>query len=246
MRSPAATVSHALPTWLLVAGSLFIVGHLLALAVAVLSASSGPWPTPDGPGKAAPPQFAAALHRLIAPNYLQWMRMTDSYHFASNRPGAPGVYFEARLKDGSGQVFLTLTFPDAHANPAVRERQALLARALADDQPLPSPEGEKIPAPGRQVEKVPFWDSGEPRALKLREVPEHLLPRDRPLFRPSAWSLLLARSYARYLCRAHGAASAELIRHTREAIPPAALSGQEGTPDSWNDLVADFGDLPGE
>ena len=76
-------------------------------------------------------------------------------------------------------------------------------------------------------------------------MPEHLIPRDRPVFRPSEQSLLLARSYARYLCRTHGAATAELIRHTGEPITPAVMftSGQPPAA-AVNELISSFGELP--
>ena len=40
---------------------------------------------------------------------------------------------------------------------------------------------------------------------------------------PSPWSLLLARSYARHLCRLHGAHSAELTRHSRQPVSPEMM-----------------------
>jgi hypothetical protein len=82
-----------------------------------------------------------------------------------------------------------------------------------------------------------------PHRLRLKSVPQHLAPRDRSVFRPSEWSLLLARSYARHLCRAHGAASAEIVRHTREAIPPAVLFFDDAPPEAFEELVSTFGEV---
>jgi hypothetical protein len=79
--------------------------------------------------------------------------------------------------------------------------------------------------------------------LHLAAVPQHRLPRYPGRWRPSEWSLILARSYGRYLCRTHGAASAEIVRHTREPVPPAVLFGQETPPAVFNDLVANFGEM---
>jgi hypothetical protein len=57
--------------------------------------------------------------------------------------------------------------------------------------------------------------------------------------------LLLARSYARYLCRTRGAAKAELIRRTGEPITPAVMfmSGQPPAA-AINELISNFGELP--
>src|SRR5262249_51306775 len=136
--------------------------------------------------------------------------------------------------------------PDPEANFWVRHRQSLLAQALADDEPVPPPQGEKVAAPGQQTRTVEIWDEvekGVPR-LAIKKVPEHLIPRDRPVFRPSEWSLILAQSYARYLCRTHGADKAEIIRHTQEAIPPGVLFGPEPPPGAFPVLTSNFGEYP--
>jgi hypothetical protein len=174
---------------------------------------------------------------------LQWLKLTHNYRFLSNRPGAPGVYFEVQLKNETGQPMVRIKVPADDANFWVRHRQALLARGLAEDQPIQAPPGEVVAAPHQQVPTVPIWDLSEGRTLYIRTVPEHLIPRDRPVFRPAEWSLMLARSYVRYLCRQHGAASAELIRHTRDAIPPAVLFVGEPPAGTFDDLIATFGEL---
>jgi hypothetical protein len=171
--------------------------------------------------------------------------MTNNYHFLGNRPAMPGVSFEVRLKDESGNDLRTLSFPEANSNFWVRHRQSVLARGLADDQPVEPPQGEMIPAPNRSAPTAQIWEMAGDQRLELRRVPEHLVPRDRPVFRPSERSLLLARSYARYLCREHGAAKAEFIRHTGEPITPAVMFTSGPPPAvAFSELLSNFGELP--
>jgi hypothetical protein len=80
--------------------------------------------------------------------------------------------------------------------------------------------------------------------MQLRQMPAHLVRQDRPVFGPSPFSLQLARSYARYLCRHYGATSAELIRHSRRPIYPALMFEREPTPDAFEELVCSFGEKP--
>jgi hypothetical protein len=170
--------------------------------------------------------------------------MTHNYHFASNRPGPPGVSFEVQLRDGAGRPLGTIRIPDQSANFWVRHRQGLLAQALADDRPVRPGGSEVLAAPGQPGPVVWVWVPAGDEMLRLRPVPEHLVPRDRPVFRPSEWSLLLARSYVRHLCRLYGAATGELVRHTREPVPPAVLSGDEPPADAFVELLSNFGELP--
>jgi hypothetical protein len=234
----------AFPPWLTLCASVAIAAHLLALAALVIAAPSGPWPMPFGAGVAMEPPFAQAVSNVTTRNYLIPLRMSHNYHFTSNRPAAPGVFFEVRLKDDNGDTVKVLRFPDETANFWVRHRQNLLAQALADDQPVESPGGEVIAAPHQQMQTVTIWDMGSDRMLQLRTVPQHLVPRDHPVFRPSEWSLLLARSYGRYLCRAHGAATAELVRHSREPVLPTVLTTEEPPAGTFDELVSNFGEFP--
>jgi hypothetical protein len=87
-----------------------------------------------------------------------------------------------------------------------------------------------------------YWDMGEGGKVQLKSVPEHLVPRDRPVLRPTEWARVVVRSYDRYLCRKYGAASAELIRHSREAIMPAVLFMDEPPADAFNEVVCSFGE----
>jgi hypothetical protein len=183
------------------------------------------------------------VNRYATPYYLRPLHLTHNYHFQSSETEFPAVFFEVRLRDGKGNLVKTLRFPDKDANFWVRHRQSLLAQGLGDDRPVAPPRGESIPAPGKKMREVTIWQS-EPgdKELKLQAVPENLLPRDRPAFQPSPWSLLLARSYARHLCREYGAASAEVIRHSRDAVVPAVLFQREFPPGTFEELICNFGE----
>jgi hypothetical protein len=245
MPRPRPDASPDLPPWLTALGSAAVAFHLAAVALLALAAPSGPWPTAFGASTTAGPQFARSVSAVTTPYYLGPLKLTHNYHFAGNRPAATAVYVEARLKDAEGRPVRTVRLPDEGANFWVRHREALLAQWLTDDQPVQPRMGEAIPAPNQAVPTVSIWDGGGPgRALSLRAVPEHLVPRERPVYRPSDWSLLLARSYARHLCRRHGAASAELVRHTREPILPAVLFLPEPPSDAFDELISNFGELP--
>jgi hypothetical protein len=129
---------------------------------------------------------------------------------------------------------------------------------MAPDQVVDAPGQEIIAAPGKNVPTQTIWVlpeerfPGDPAAqptpdqkdpaiqLRLREVPQHLVPRDRSVMRPSKWSVVLANAFARHLCREYGAASAEILRHTREPISPQILTEIE--PDAtFDELVASYG-----
>ena len=246
-----------LPVGVTIAGSVAVGLHLAVIGCLALGAQSGPWPTPMGPSMAEGPQFVKPLTDVAVPNYLQPLRMTHNYHFMTNSLAQPGVYFEVHLKDKSGQRLRTVKFPDDKANPWVRHRQQLLAQGLAQDQPVPPPQGELIGAAGQRVEMM-VWltpdeikrivrsDVPQPAGdneLYLRKVAQHLVPRDRPVMTASDLSLTLAKSYARYLCRTQRAASAEVIRHTREAWQPSFLFiPREGVPPN-DKLVCNFGEF---
>jgi hypothetical protein len=235
-----------LPTSLILLGSAVILFHLGAVVVQVLAAPSGPWPMPmGGASPALPPQFAQSASEVTARHYLRHLKMTHNYHFVANEPAQRGVYLEARLKDPDGKVVKTLRFPDPDANFWVRHRQTLLAQWLTQDVPVEARPGEVIAAPGQKAPSVDIWDMTNPaeRVLRIKTVPEHLVPRDRPVFRPSPWSILMARAYARYLRREYGAASVEVLRHTREAIGPEAMFGDGAPPNAFDELISSFGEF---
>ena len=246
--------------WWVAAGSAAILFHLTAIIIPILDVPSGPWPTGAGNAMGDPPQFAHGASGLTT-LHGKYLRIAHSYDFVTNRPGdMGGVRFEVRLRDADRNVMGTYQFPDPTVNPWVRHRQTLLASALAPDQSIPPPAGELLAAPGQKAPTLSVWllpeeDSPEVKyaralalddrkvQLRLRTIPQHLVPRNRQVMRPSAWSLVLAQSYSRYLCRQHGAASAELIRVTRDPVLPAPLFGSEPPASAFEDLVATFGEV---
>ncbi|HZV07509.1 MAG TPA: hypothetical protein VE999_20660 [Gemmataceae bacterium] len=255
MHQPISPNGGELPRWLVLVGSAAILYHLAAITLPILDMKSGPWPG----GLAEAPAFAHSL-RDISTVHGRYLRIAHSYEFPSNRPSdLPGVEFEVRLKDAKGNVIQTLHFPDPHANLWVRQRQDLLARNLAPDQPLEPPRAEILAAPGQKLPTVSFWalpnelgpNAGNPPVSSFPEnTPLHLqtmeynnVPRYRQLMRPTDLALVLERSYARYLCRKYNAASAEVLRHTREPVSPAVLFGGEMPPHALEDLVASFGEV---
>jgi len=242
-KSDANTKARPLPTAIVVLVSAAIAFHFLAVGALVLAASSGPWPTPFGSSPATGPKFAEMVHQVTQPNYLDHLRMSHNYHYFTNRPEHPTVWFEIQLKDKDGKVKETRKFPQDNVNPWVRFRQSLLAQNLADDEPVQLPRGEILPAPGQKMPTVSYWDSPEnEKVFKLQTKPIHLVPRNRQVFRPREWSLALARSYMRHVCREEGFAKAELIRHTREPVLPAMMYVDEPPPDTFTELVCSFGE----
>src|SRR5260370_16376315 len=229
------------PRWLAVLASLAILAHLLAIGARVLHADSGPWVTSMGNSPATGPQFAREIDQVTNFSYLRPLRMGHNYHFQSNQPEQTDVYFEAELKDASGHVLKNLRFPDPSANLWLRQRQLLLARGLMEDIPVQPPQAEEVRAPNQAAPSLEISPFRLGKVLRLQTIPEHLIPRGQTVFRPSEWSLLLARSYARYLCRVHGAASAEIIRHTKEPLLSAVLLIDESR--NAEELVATFGEM---
>jgi hypothetical protein len=209
-----------------------------------LAASSGPWPTNFGSSPALGPPFANTINDLTARHYLRHLHMTHNYHFVSNAPELPAVYFEVRLKDANGKVMETLKFPDDKANFWLQHRQRILAQGLGDDQPVQAPQGEQVLPQGQHFPTLNVWlPSPGDSVLRLKTVSQLELPKDRPVSRPSDWSLLLCQAYVRHLCREHGAASAELIRHSRNPIYPSILFFNGPLPrETFDELVCNFGE----
>jgi hypothetical protein len=230
-----------LPRWVVLGGSALIAFHLLALVILVLSAPSGPWPSPFGTSQAIGPAFADSIAAYTTRYYLQPLQLTHNYHFLGNRTEMPDVKFEVSLQDESGHSVATVTVPAAGTNPWLRFRHHLLAQGLGGDEPMEAPRGEMIPAPGQQMQKIKIWDSAPgSNRLEIRSVPLHLVPKDHPISRPSDWSLILARSYQRYLCRQHGAAKAELIRHSRQPLVPSLMFMPDFPPGTFDTLDSAF------
>jgi hypothetical protein len=240
MSAKRAFSPRPLPTWLMWVASGLIALHLFAVGILVLAAPSGPWPTPFGPSQALPPAFAGRISDVSTAYYLRPLHMMHNYHFMSNRPDQTAIFFEVRLKSEAGEVVKTLRFPEKGANAWVKQRQELLAQGLGDDEQVQAPRGEVIPAPGQKMERVPIWEPVGENQFALREVELHLIPKDRPVFRPREWSVLLVRSYLRHLCREYGAASAELTRHSRQAVMPALLYLPAAPPGTYDTLQSTF------
>jgi hypothetical protein len=232
-------------------GSLVILGHFGAVAAHALAAPSGPWPSQEGMGMADPPAFTVSVDGSLARDYLSPLKLTHNYHFAGNRPMIPGVYLEFRLRDAQGEPLATVRLPDSESdrespNSSVRYLQNLFVQGVVPDQPVAPFEGETVPAPNQQVKMVSIWDAGINDSLRLSQVPEHLVPRNRPVFGPTEWSLILVRSYTRFLCRKYGAASAEVVRYSRDVVSPNTLLVGPPPPAAFKDLVASYGEIHGD
>lgn len=236
---PAAT---ALPNWLVVLASVLIVFHLGAVVLGAVVAPSGPWPTPEGGQVADPPPSAALVHNHSTRQYLQAVGLNHDYHFSSNRVALPDAYLEIKLDFEDGRAPKTVRLPDPGANPIVRQRQAELIRWLVVDQPVtPLMGGERIFPPGKKPPLQPLWEMHDQRHLELVRVMEMEVPRGRPSYRPTAWSLVVVGSVARHACRAHGASGARVVRHSREALSPLGLLDRRAIPGEMGELVSDYG-----
>lgn len=254
-RDRAGVAPPSLPRWLSIVANIALAFHLFAVAILALSASSGPWPIDLGSSQATGPQFAVAISEFTTINYLQHLGLTHNYHFDSNRTKSHSVFLEVNLWDEHGELTKTLRFPDPRANPWVRARQRMLAQNIGEDQSFQPAQGEAIPAPGQKTNTVNFFypPTRKSEVLELYQEEDSRVPKDRPvLFRPTDWSLVLARSYARYVQREHGAARVELIRHSRQPIMPelmvplqpfpGKLLLDQPPPGALDELICNFGD----
>jgi hypothetical protein len=232
-----------LPLWLRIAGSVFAMGHLLVIGLYALAADSGPWPFNNTMSPSPGPTFATSIVlNCTYPYYLKPLRMTHNYHFVSNRSSEVAVYLEIQLKDELGEV-RTLKFPDGKANFWVRHRQDLLAQYLFPDQRLPPRGNQRLPALGKEVPKVEIWveNKAEPGTLELKEVEDlDELLRNPNVEQPTPRAKLFAQSYGRYLCKAHNAVSAKVIRHTRLTVMPMDLFAPR--PELFNEMKSHFGE----
>jgi hypothetical protein len=242
MSQPITTPLRRVPTWLLWLGSLAIVFHLGSVGVNALAAPSGPWPGGEGDQIVRPPLIFFNSDRVVA-DYLQPIRMTTNYHLLANQmPGKPGVWLEFRLKDDDGKELATVKLPDANANAWVRHRQSILTTVFGEDQRIAPPQSEIIAAPGREVPKVQFWDMDK-GLLKLKTVDINQIPRDHPVSGPNDFTFLCARSYARYLCRTHGAAKVEIIRHHQDPIRPFVVTEESVPARQFDEVISIFGEF---
>lgn len=238
------TQPKPLPPALKALGSAFVIGHFIALGGLVLSADSGPWPTPFGESTSLGPWFARTLNLEAAyPYYLEPLRLTHNYHFFTNRVAQPEVKFEIKLYDRTGRVIETLAFPEKTANPWVRHRLQLLAANLYGDRRVFAPMGESSAPEGKFARKVKIWEpeKGSGGVQVMKDVPRHLVSRDRFVFGPSAWSKIVADSYVRFQCKLHNAAAGELIRRSKEAVQPSLLLLEDIPAAAFPENVVSFG-----
>jgi hypothetical protein len=234
------------PRWLMIVGSVVIGFHLLALGFAAVAARSGPWPMPpEGAAPMPPPEFAAVVNSWTGVYYLQALRLTHNYHFATNNTNSTGITLEARLTDRDGHQ-VTVPLPDDGANFWVRHRESLLAGSLGNDVPYIPQGAPKVVKIGEKAPSVLVWDRPEGETKEtLKEVEEHQLSRVRPTMRPNPVALLLANAYARYLCRQYGAANVQLVRYYQERIPPVFMDPQQQPmPGYFTKQSSDFRELP--
>lgn len=244
--SPQPSSPLPIPRWLRFAASVLIAGHLIAVLSLVLAANSGPWPVDDGYGFASSPHFAQGIYAKLS-GYMNALKLTNNYHFTENdvanvHQNGFAAEFDVRLRDKEGKEITTLRFPDRSALPIVRHRQSILAAGLNSDEIVEPRPGEFVPAPDQPIRSVRVWENTDNRTGKLGTMQEHLIPRDRPVAGPSDLAMILSRSYARYLCRENNAASAEIVRYTRQVIPPDVLYTPENFPaEVFQETTMSFG-----
>jgi hypothetical protein len=99
---------------------------------------------------------------------------------------------------------------------------------------------ELVAAPGQHEPTIEIWKRTQENELRLSVVKQSEIPRGSPVEKPSEWSKLLAQSYMRYLCNEHKAASAELVRHSRELVMPVDLYMPRKQ--AFNELTSHFGE----
>ena len=237
-----------LPPWVVVGGSVLIILHFLAVGAVVLSAQSGPWWVPQlsRESPALGPKFIETVGNNAAAYYLEPLRLSQSYHFNSNRLGTTSViFFEAKLRDEQGKVIKTITYPDKeNDNFWLAHRYSMLGLRIGNDQVFQPRGAEVLPAPGAKTTTVVIWDTSNPKFWKLKTELEHLVPKTTQVWQPSEASLLWAKAFQRYLLRENSAASVELIRHSRNPILPDYMYMKENElpPETFNELVCSFGE----
>jgi hypothetical protein len=244
MRQVSPPVSDRIPRWLVIVASVAIAFHLFAVVVGALAAPSGPWPSPMGMSVADAPQFAQEINKVTMTGYLRHIKLTHNYHFASNSPSQPDLYLQIRLLDADGRELRTIKLNDPSLPPSARYREGLLVRGFGMDMPVPLPQSEVVAGPDRAVPNVSYWDMAEMGKLRIKTVPQHLVPREQPVSQPSEFALLLARSFARYLARTQGAARIEILRHHKDPVPPEVLFPENNIPSgAFDEVVSNFGEF---
>jgi hypothetical protein len=231
------------PRWLLWVGSVAVAAHFAAVGVNALAAPSGPWPD-NANGVVDPPLLAARINESFGADYLKLVRLTTNYHVLANHPlASPGVYLEFRLADEQGNELATVKLPDDDANPWVRHRQSLLTQQLLwEDRQVVPQQSELIAAPGGEVPKEQYWRLEKGR-LELVTVDVNKVPLTPPVSGPTQWSFMLARAYARHLCRTHGAAKAEVLRHHQNVLRPFVLHAENVPARDFEEVISNFGEF---
>ena len=231
--SPPRASSTTWNRWVRGLASAGLLLYVSALIANGLVSRSGPWPSMGGPDYADPPSFARlalnssptgeAGSSWSLGGLLRSLRLTHNGRFETNAPPEFQHQFEAIFRDADGNEIARKAYPDPTANAAIQHRQKLIAAGLGHDVPVIPPDGEFVPADGQDVRKVEIWHVDESRNGRRILVPEHELARDRDLSAPSPWSQALAASFGRYLLRQTPAESVEIVRLTRQALPPEVL-----------------------
>jgi hypothetical protein len=185
-----------------------------------------------GVGHADPPPFITEGIAETARHYAQGIRLGETGRYPGNRLQPLQVHLEAILYDEKGEKIGERILPDPASLPWNRNREQMIAQALANDIMRPNPGNEAIPPAGTEPEKVRVWRPAKPGdpVQQLTQVPIHLLtrPPDPPDWGPSDWGLNLSRSYAVHLCRSTGAATVELRRRWRNQSTPIMIQSESG------------------
>src|SRR5262249_30264399 len=101
---------------------------------------------------------------------------------------------------------------------------------------------ELIAAPGGEVPKTQYWRL-EKGKLELVTVDVNKVPLTPPVSGPTDMSFMLARAYARHLCRTHGAEKAEVLRHHQNAIRPFVLHADNVQARDFEEIVSNYGEF---
>lgn len=237
-----------LPLRLLV--SVAIIFHLAALAGLVLSTRTGPWAMPDGDiGIAHAPFFAERIFDSTR-GYRQALRLTEDYRFSSNLRPDSDNQVEIRLKDKDGKVIKTVLLPQSNSWLGSYQREQLIANLLSKNEAVDAPEGEKIPPPGQQVPMASYWKAqGSNKLWKLEITPEHLLPREEEMARPTDLSVILAKSLARHAQKKYGGESADVALRSKQSfgallVAPAGQGVPNLNAEDFDPIEFVFGSTP--
>jgi hypothetical protein len=180
--------------------------------------------------------------QVTVPYYLHPLRLSNNYHFATNRPRNSSAYFEIILKDVAGDE-KTLKYPDDKANFWVRHRQEMLFQGFEEPQMMEPLSAIQIEGEGQQAEMIEYWfhDPMNNR-LDLKRELKRVAPRNVPLPTPSDWTKLRVQAYMRYLCQKHNAVSAKLVRHSKEVdpialMPSLVLTARPNQEPAWDRII---------